>query len=119
MDDDLPEIKVRRTRLRAKDIGLGVLAIYPLCLMANAMSLAGPRDPTTPPLLEVVAYAFLWGSMLYPVVYVVAIVMSRLLAARGRKSAAEYCENTILVYLLAVTVCFVLWVFLANIYGVS
>lgn len=51
------------------------LLLYPAVLMANMMSLAAPRSGNEPILLQLVAYGFLFGSLAYPLVYGVCLVL--------------------------------------------
>ena len=87
------------------------LLIYPFILMANIMSIAGHRSTPPPPILQqLAAHAFLWGSTLYPIVYLgfasAAIAASR----RGKSDKAVNMSLLPLVYLILVVAAACAWV---------
>jgi hypothetical protein len=88
-------------------LGALPLLIYPFCLLANVMSLAAANIPTTRPVdpLPAVAWkGFLWGSTIYPAVYVVAAGITLFLSSNDRETGARRVACFPLVYLVAVLV---------------
>jgi hypothetical protein len=57
-------------------LGALPLLLYPFVVLANLMSLAGHRNGTESKLLITVVYAFLFGSLAYPLVYLVCRALS-------------------------------------------
>jgi hypothetical protein len=95
--------------------GFVPLMVYPFCLLSNVMSLAGEPGRSTPGvLLRCASNGFLWGSTLYPVVWLVAAVTSRALRSAERPTAADRVSWVPLGYLLAVALCFGAWMMAAE-----
>ena len=59
------------------------LAIYPGVFLAAVMALASPPSPNANPLTVAVAKAFCWTSLLYPIVYMAGVAVSRRSAVTG------------------------------------
>jgi hypothetical protein len=86
------------------------LALYPFIFLANIMSMAGhPSPDPTPLVLRLTANAFLWSSMLYPVVYIGCVVLAIALSAAGSTSTAEKMSLLPLLYLALVVAFFCGW----------
>jgi hypothetical protein len=64
-------------------LGALPLLVYPFVVLANVMSLAGERSGNEPPLLMLVVYSFLLGSLAYPAVYVPCALLA---VARVKKN---------------------------------
>lgn len=84
------------------------LAVYPFCLLANVMSLAGHQEQPLSPLVVATTYAFLWSSTLYPVVYLPSPLAAAFFDAGGRDLATRRVAYVPLVYLTGITL--LLWV---------
>ena len=111
LDDKSPSPRVPKTKAWLLAQGAIVLFVYPFCLLANIMSFAATPDKAAAndPLLQIASRAFLWGSTLYPVIYLLAAAVSVLLSSNQRPLAAHRVAQLSLVYLLAVLLCFVTW----------
>ncbi len=74
----------------AFQLGLVGLGIWPLCLLPNLMSFAGHRGPDRVlSLAEYIFATFLWGSTLYPVVWLTSIALAKLSQWRNWDRAAR------------------------------
>ena len=111
LDYDTPSPIRAKVRLGPLAQGAIVLLVYPFCLLANVMSLAAvPAQGAAPGLaLRLASGAFLWGSTLYPVVYLLAAAVSLFLSSNDRAVGARRVAQVPLVYLLGVLLCFVAW----------
>jgi len=86
------------------------LMIYPFLLVANVMSLAG--NPSSEPVSLVVQLAsqgFLWGSTLYPLVYIPCALIAVLCSFGESDHIAVRFAFMPILYLGAVIACFFLW----------
>jgi hypothetical protein len=84
------------------------LLVYPFVLLADVMSLAGEQSGKRT-LLTVVARAFLWTSLAYPVVYLPCLSQARSLFKKMHEEAAlGFCVAP-LGYLIIVVVLFFAW----------
>src|SRR5687767_15007246 len=96
--------------IRPLTLGAVALLIYPFCLVANVMSFAARDAPTTrivAPLPLIAWKCFLWGSTIYPLVYLVAAGISLFLKSNDRPSAARRAAWVPLIYLACLLLCFV------------
>jgi hypothetical protein len=87
LDYEASEAPFAKGKIGLLTLGALVLLIYPFCLLANVMSLAGVDAPQTRvagPLQRLSWLGFLWGSTVYPVVYLIAAGISRFLSSNGR-----------------------------------
>ena len=86
------------------------LGCWPVVLLPNVMSLAGEQRSPTSSFVTAVSGGFLWGSSVYPLVYIAALVVSLILAFRAhRPAAASYVAWAPLAYVGAVIACYCAW----------
>lgn len=89
--------------------GGGVLIVYPFCLIANVMSLAAlPATAGIGLLPSLARKAFLWGSTIYPVLYLFAAGMSVFLSSNDRQMGTRRIAQAPLIYLAGLLLCFVI-----------
>ncbi|HYE17665.1 MAG TPA: hypothetical protein VEA69_04430 [Tepidisphaeraceae bacterium] len=83
--------------------GAGSLIVYPMCFVANLMSLAGhggfERAWNKDPVQAVAFYIFLWATTAYPVILGLAFIANRLFANYDRSKAATRAAWAPLAYL--------------------
>lgn len=82
------------------------LLTYPLIFTAAVMSLAGFESSDTPSLLSVVAQIFIWLTVLYPLVYIVFVVLFLRKKFSRRRSLYAYAP---MLYLFLCVIFFFLW----------
>ena len=81
-------------------LGAVVLLVYPFCLMANMMSLGGHESSRyVPPLAWWTWRAFLWGTTIYPAIYLGMAGLSGLFASNSRPNLARHIAWVPLAYL--------------------
>lgn len=85
------------------------LVIYPFVFFANMMSLAAETTGREPLLEKLVARAFLWSSLLYPLVYLWFRKAAQRKLKRGDDRAACIQSALPLAYLALVLLFFLLW----------
>ena len=110
LDYEASKAPSTKAKLGPLTMGAFALLIYPFCLVANVMSLAAMDAPQTRVvgrLQRLSMQGFLWGSTVYPVVYLVAAGISRSLASDDRSVGARRAAQAPLIYLLVVLLCFV------------
>jgi hypothetical protein len=110
LDYEASKAPPKKARIGPLTLGALVLLIYPFCLGANVMSLAAMDAPETrvvDRLQRLSMQGFLWGSTVYPVVYLIAVGISRFLSSNDRPVGARRMAQAPLIYLLAVLLCFV------------
>jgi hypothetical protein len=92
------------------------LLIYPALLIANIMSLAAKPAPNdhAPILLYLFANAFLWGSTLYPVVYVFSASTAIAVLKKGNPNKASLVALLPLLYLALVLAAMAGWMAMAR-----
>jgi hypothetical protein len=86
------------------------LMIYPFLLVANIMSLAG--NPSSDPaslVVQLASQGFLWGSTLYPLVYILCALIAVVCSFGESDHIAVRFALIPIVYLAAVIICFLLW----------
>jgi hypothetical protein len=91
-------------------ISAAPLALWPLVIIGNVMSLAG--EPSRQPVAVwtmIAANGFLWGSTVYPLVYIAATALF-LLTFRRYPAAASVISWATSAYAVGVFACFCLWV---------
>ena len=89
--------------------GAIVLLLYPFCLLANVMSVSAleTQGASIGPVPRLAMKGFLWGSIIYPVVYLVAAATSVFLASNDRPVGARRVAQAPLIYLIGLLLCFV------------
>ena len=110
LDYEASKVPPARAKLGPLTLGALALLVYPFCLAANVMSLAAMDAPQTRVagrLQRLSMQGFLWGSTVYPAVYLLAAGISRFLDANDRPVGARRAAKAPLIYLLAVLLCFV------------
>jgi hypothetical protein len=86
------------------------LLVYPFILLGNAMSLAAtPSSKSVPILLYLSAKVFLWGSTLYPVVYIFCAVTAVAKSQQGDFRKASTVALLPLLYLALVLAAMAGW----------
>jgi hypothetical protein len=93
------------------------LVIYPVLLVAGIMSLAGHRTGDEPLLLMAVSYAFLIGSLSYPIVYVCCLVIAVWMGTRGDQRGMLRSSIAPLAFIAVLGVVAWLWGRLESAYG--
>ena len=91
-------------------LGALPLLLYPIAFLTVLMSLLGQRSGAEPILLVVLVYAFLLGSLAYPVVYIFCLLKTRSKRAKNENEAALRFSVFPLGYLLALGVLLAVWV---------
>jgi hypothetical protein len=76
-----------------------LLFLYPFVLLADLMSLAGESSGRVSMMQTVVMYAFIFGTLAYPVVYLICYVIWRDRRNSGREASTLVCAFP-LAYLL-------------------
>lgn len=95
--------------LLAVCLGALPLGIYPFLIVGNIMSLAGHRTGNEPALLIAISSAFLWGSLVYPAVYLPCTVISYLMAKAHWAWTSFVVSLISVVYLFILAGLFILW----------
>lgn len=98
-------------------LGAVALLVYPFCLTGNIMSLSAMDAPQTRvdnPLQRLSLQGFLWGSNIYPIVYLIAAGISLFLSSNDRRVGARRVAQAPLIYLAGVLLCFVAAQFIGN-----
>jgi hypothetical protein len=111
LDYRTPSPPPAKAKMGPLALGAVALLIYPFCLLANVMSLAAMDAPATrvaDPLPRLALRGFLWGSTIYPVVYLVAAGVSVFLSSNDRLVGARRVAQTPLIYLAGVLLCFLI-----------
>jgi hypothetical protein len=86
------------------------LPIYPGILLAGVMSLAGERTGDEPALLMTVVKSFLFGSILYPLVYIPCAIAAVRTAKKQEEALAFKLSMVPLVFLSVLVVLFLAWI---------
>ncbi len=93
--------------VRSRLIGGAIpLLIYPGCLLANIMSLAGHESEPPRLVVKIIALGFLWGSTLYPLVYIPSLLIALSLKSKDFTFAAERVALVPLCYLAGLVLLF-------------
>ena len=90
-------------------LGALPLLIYPYVFLGSMMGLMGHRTGDEPALLLLVAYSFLLGSIAYPAVYVICVVLAIVKVKSNESKAALYFGIGPLGYLLLLLGLWALW----------
>lgn len=90
-------------------VGALPLLVYPAVFLASIMSLAGHKTGREPALQMLVARSFQISTLLYPVVYIVALIAALLLRNRAADLAGKVATLP-LWYLGLIVLLFIAWV---------
>ena len=83
---------------------------YPFLFIANIMSFAAhPSAVEAPGIVTTAMNGFLWGSTLYPAPCVIAAIVTIVMLAKGKPGTALIWQGSVVLYLLAATACFLIW----------
>ena len=85
------------------------LLLYPFVLLAGIMSLAGHSSGDEPALLVAVVNSFLWGSLVYPAVYVPCWALARSALKANKEKVALRVSMAPLFYLGILVVLMLAW----------
>lgn len=85
------------------------LLLYPFVLLANVMSLAGPRTGAEPLGQTLVSFAFLGATTAYPLAYLLFLVLSVVRLKQGRLQPALIWSLAPMGYLVGVVLLLLLW----------
>lgn len=86
------------------------LIIYPVVLLADLMTFSGHVTGGESPGLLITVYAFVFGSMVYPVVYVACVILAYARMRENKLPAAMRFSVAPLAYLALLVALIVLWV---------
>lgn len=90
-------------------LGALPIPVYPFVLFANLMSLGGQSTGNEPLAGRLIAYAFLWSSLAYPLVYLWFRRRAKRERQAGHHRAACFQSAAPLIYLAGVLMFFTLW----------
>lgn len=72
-------------------IGSGLpLIAYPFVAMASLMSLAAEAPSSAETLLLIISSAFLWGSLLYPLIYILSVITFFIVKSEKKKKLCAF-----------------------------
>ena len=99
-------------------LGGVLLLLWPFILLGNIMSLAGDQpNPPPPQPLMLVVYGFLWGSTLYPAIYLPGLLVAACFEALEMNRAALATAWVVVGYIGIIVALFVAWLVLGAWYG--
>jgi hypothetical protein len=105
---------LRVAGIMALVIGALALLVYPVFAVFGLISLTGYRSGNEPWSLLIVSRTFLFGMLLYPVVFIASLEVASRLRKRGEMRSAWMAVSAPAAYVLVLAALFQLWLVMSG-----